>query len=369
LTLLIGAAFVVATLGACTTRGGTGAGGLAAAAGAEQTTTVRYGPVSIPGANQPASGPFALIAPFLGAQAETGMVWNLPRPNVKKPCDNCSITGFQSGLLTASGQPANVNNGLWLHHMVVLESGAGHRDATCPTGLQQVAIGKSGAERIFASGNERTAGDFGEGQYGVKLESGTQLNLLLDLMNMNQAATPVYVTVTYKWVPGTNVKPVKPLWFDANQCSISEVRAKAQPQYTIQSGNWTSTVAGKFLFMAGHLHDGGSHLTIEQNGRAICDSKVTYGGDPAYERPNDMNHSGGSATTMPGMPGMDHGGGGDMWTSISNMSACHDNGTIKAGDRMHITGYYDTTQHPGMMNNKGQPEEVMAIAIVYVGQG
>ena len=40
--------------------------------------------------------------------------------------------------------------------MVLLVSGTGHRDATCPTGLQQVAIGRQGAERLFASGNERT---------------------------------------------------------------------------------------------------------------------------------------------------------------------------------------------------------------------
>jgi hypothetical protein len=321
--------------------------------------SVEYGPYNIPGKNQPAAGPFALVAPFLGGQAGTGMIWNKPVVNVTKPCTDCYITKITADMTTMDGQNANVSRGLWLHHMVLLVSGTGHTDATCASGLQQVAISRSGAERLFASGNERTPVPVGgiHGGYGYKVNTADQFHLIMDLMNENTAATAVRIKLNYEYLPGTTpgIKNVKPLWFDANQCGVSEVPAQTG-KYSIASGNWSSTVRGTLLGGGGHLHDGGTHLTIEKNSQVICDSVARYGTDPAFSG-GGMDHGGG------GMDGMDHGG----MQSISDQTICPDMGTINTGDRMHITGYYDDAMHEQMMHG-GKLHNIMAIALVYVGQ-
>lgn len=355
LIILAGMATLIASAGACT-RPGPGPGQPGPGTG-PQHVQIKYGPFTIPGADQPATGIFAGVAPFLGGQSETGMIWNAPRVNVTKPCSDCYITGLKAGLITPDGQNANINRGLWLHHMVLLASGRGKRDATCPSGLQQVAIGRMGAERVFASGNERTFGNFDAG-YGYRMNPADQLHLLVDLMNMNEAPQAVYMTLDYDFVPGSTpgTKNVRPLWFDAAQCGISEVPGRTG-QYTVQSGTWTSTVAGKFLMGGGHVHDGGTHLTIEQNGQVVCDSVAAYGETPEYRAGGAMDHD---------MGGMDHGDMGGWHESISSMNFCHNFGDLRVGDRMHITGYYDDSQH-AQMSHGGKLHNVMAIALVYIG--
>jgi hypothetical protein len=288
------------------------------------------------------------------------MIWNQPVVNVARPCNDCYITKITADMTTTDGQGANINRGLWLHHMVLLVSGSGKKDATCANGLQQVAIGRGGAERLFASGNERTPIEIGgvNGGYGYKINTGDQFHLLMDLMNENAARTPVNITLNYEFVPGTTpgMKNVKPLWFDANQCGVSEVPAKTG-KYTIGSGQWRSTVSGKMLWSAGHLHDGGTHLTVEKGGQVVCDSIAKYGTKPEYM--GGMDHG----------DGMDHGGTGgmDMAMSISEQTFCTNMGTLTSGQTMHITGYYDSSLHEEMMHG-GKLHNIMAIALMYVGQ-
>jgi hypothetical protein len=284
------------------------------------------------------------------------MIWNQPVVNVEKPCTNCSITKINADLVTATGEPANVYNGLWLHHMVLLVSGTGKRDSTCPSGLHQTAVGRPGAERLFASGNERTVVEVGgkNGGYGYKVNTGDQFHLLVDLMNENVARTPVKLKLTYEYTTAA-VKNVKPLWMDANGCAVSEVPARTG-KYQISTNTWTSDVTGTLLAAAGHLHDGGTNMTVERNGSVICNSEMKYGTKPDYMPPGGgMDHGDG---------GMDHGNGSGG--SISEVTKCFDMGTITPGQRIHGTGYYDDAAHPQMMHD-GKLHNVMAISLVYVG--
>jgi len=335
--------------------GGGGGGGVV------QTKTVRYGPLQVPGKNQPAIGPYAAFAAILGGQAGPGTAWNVPRPNVEKPCQDCYITGIQANLKTASNQTANVVNGLWLHHMVLLVSNpnGSRQDATCRSGLQQVAIGASaGAERLFASGNERTKLDVSGAStnYGYKVNTGDRFNLVYELMNDNVAAQQVYMELTYNFKAGTTpgMRNVKPVWLDANGCGVSEVAARTGA-YQVNTAVWTSGVAGPILGTGGHAHDGATNVLIKKNGQPICDSVAKYGETPDYIPPGG---------------GMDHGDGGhgDMsMGSISSFSVCYNVGQAAVGDRFQATSFYDDSKHPQMVHN-GTLHSVMSIALVYIGQ-
>ena len=323
--------------------------------------TLRYGPFNIPGRDQPGTG-LAYLMPLLGLQPETGMIWNQPVTNVQKPCANCYITGMQAGLEYPDRTNANINTGVWLHHMVLMSQGAGKRDPTCANNafsLPHFAVGGTGAntERIFASGNERTPVVMPDNlNYGYPVAAADRFHLLVDLMNENVAPKQVYMTIKYTYVPTTKpgIRPMKPLWLDVNQCGTSEVKAKTGA-YNYKSVPWQSTLTGPWLGVGGHLHDGGTNLTVEQNGQVICNSEAKYGTKPEFISPGDGTDHGDG-----------HGGHGDM-QHISEHGVCYSAGQLTAGATVGITAYYDDSKYPQMVHN-GRLHNVMGIAIAYIGQ-
>jgi hypothetical protein len=327
------------------------------------TVKLRYGPFTIPAADQPGTG-LSFAQPLLGLTPEKGMIWNQPVAGVAVPCQDCYLTRMVAGLEYQNGSDANISNGAWLHHMVLMNQGQGRSDPTCagnPFSLPHVAVGASpgNSERIFASGNERTELRAPAGSNaGYKVNAGDKFNLLVDLMNTTLAAKQVYLTMTYDYVPGNTpgYRTVKPVWLDVNQCGVSEVPAKTGA-YQLKSVPWRSTVAGQIIGAGGHLHDGGVHETIETNGQAWCDEATKYGTKPGYvESGEGMDHGDG---------GMDHGMPMDH---ISEHPVCRPPlPTLKVGDTLGITGYYDDSVHPQMMH-EGKLHNVMAIAIIYVAQ-
>lgn len=95
--------------------------------------TTKYGPFLVPSKNE-----------------DNGMK-SFTLINATKPCDECILASMQADLLYPDGRVANANNGMWLHHVLMLNTG--RQDTSCP----QVY------ERFFASGNERTVVDLSNG--------------------------------------------------------------------------------------------------------------------------------------------------------------------------------------------------------------
>lgn len=112
-------------------------------ADARTTTTVRYGPFTLPAASGHDHG-------------ETG---NRLAFNIEKPCEDCFITGFEPNLVYADGSNANVNTGPMLHHAVL--GTHARSDVVC-----------RGPQRMFASGNERVESVLPSG-YGIKVRRGS----------------------------------------------------------------------------------------------------------------------------------------------------------------------------------------------------
>jgi hypothetical protein len=69
---------------------------------------MRYGPYKVPNMK---------VSNILG---EEGALWNYADPVAAKPCDEtgeCTIIGMFAGLEYPDGKNANIDSGLWLHHV------------------------------------------------------------------------------------------------------------------------------------------------------------------------------------------------------------------------------------------------------------
>jgi hypothetical protein len=183
---------------------------------------IRYGPYNIPAASE---------------------VHNNLYLSAPSPCSPCYITDVMPNLVDTSGTTVNLAQDVMLHHMVLIDRS--RQDITCPTGLQ----GQYG-QRFFASGNERTHLHL-PSPYGY-WNTGSSYVLVAHIVNKSPTdAKSVYIEVVYRYI--TNGMQAVPLWLDIDGCGDSE--------YTIPTGysdthvDWTSTIDGRFLGAAGHLHD------------------------------------------------------------------------------------------------------------------
>jgi len=323
---------------------------------------IRYGPYTIPSRNG------GMLGKLLDGSG--GMIWNMPHRNTRKPCTDCTITYMRAGLESTSGASVNSDKGLWLHHMVAINNN-GRADATCgsnPASLPHLDVGTMAAtaERFFSSGNERTVIDtwaWAPKKVGYYFKKGDTMSFIVDLMNMNDRASKVYMTITYEYVPGkpAGFLAARPVWFDADQCGVSDVKPKAQRgSYVISSRPWSANFDGSIIAMGAHLHDGGTHLEIIRDGKVECDAHAKYAENPQYV-------SGGMAGMSRSMRD------GSATKHISSIELCGNTEQepdkfpkLQRGQKWVIKGYYDYNTHPGMLNDSGKQSDVMAISIMYV---
>jgi hypothetical protein len=321
---------------------------------------LRYGPYRVPNMNKSS------------ITGEMGMLWNYPDVKIEKPCSTtCVIIRQWAGLEFPDGRNANIDNGMWLHHMVALLIGPNRWDPTCygkGMSLPHFDVNSSpqASERYFSSGNERTRIELDtmglrsktDVKWGIQMRTQDRIGFIVDLMNMNPTDQVVYMTMYYDYLPGNlpaGWRDIKVVWFDAAQCGTSEVRPPKQSgSYTVTSRRWTPNFNGLILGVGGHMHDGGVDLQIWANpGKQMCNSVAKYSEKDEYK---SKMAAGGHA----------HGGAKDH---ISSMSICYlgemPQREIAAGQgSWYVTGRYDYSKWAGMLE-KGKQSEVMVIALMY----
>jgi hypothetical protein len=230
--------------------------------------------------------------------------------SARTPCTNCYITDMMGDLVYdqdprgasdstyATGAAANLNHDMMLHHFVLINPD--RTDAVCATGLQ----GQLG-ERVFAAGNERTHMHL-PASFGYP-NTASNWRLLPHIVNRSASATQqVSIQVTYRYRPNTDtaVIPSYPLWFDIDGCADSEYTAPVgysdshDPRQNAPFGTlgWVSTVSGRMIGMAGHLHDVDilsstpctPHCAAEGGGIAV--SAELMGAPPSYYGPVPPNN-------------------------------------------------------------------------------
>jgi hypothetical protein len=270
---------------------------------------------------------------------------------VRKPCTNCYLTGFWAELKYADGRPANTDTGQWLHHIVL--SSTARADARCSLSLTGML-----GERFFASGNERTRARFPAG-YGYPVGAIDTWNMVYELMNATMAPSSLIVEMTYEWVPTTmpGMKPLRPAWLDIGTCDNTARQAGTGAfQYT---GSWTVNRPGNVVGIGGHLHDGGTHISLfnESNGELLCTMVAGYGG-PGFEGMTGHQDHGDGGADPEGAPPTRH---------LATMSQClapsgdQPVARLALGDRVVLTAYYDTNRYP-----QHGTHPVMGIVILFV---
>jgi hypothetical protein len=198
----------------------------------------------------------------------------------------------------STGAVANLNHDMMLHHFVMINPG--RTDAVCASGLQ----GQLG-ERVFAAGNERTHMHL-PAPFGYP-NSSTSWRLLPHIVNRSTTSyqqVSIQVTYRYRLNSDTAVIPSYPLWFDIDGCGDSEYTAPVgysdthDPRQNADFGTygWVSTVSGRMIGMAGHLHDVDilssvpctPHCASEGGGIAV--SAELMEGPPSYYGPVPPNN-------------------------------------------------------------------------------
>lgn len=254
----------------------------AEAAAAVRTTTVRWGPFSVPAMGSTEN----LIAKPGGCSFLVGFVTDCVDMDIEKPCENCYITKIIPNLVLAgTNTPVNHDTMGMLHHVVNVNWS--RPDVTCRPSLfgdtiNLLGVVEGGNERFFASGNERTLMEVPAG-YGYYVGAGDEWGLIVDVMNMMNMARDYEFEYTFEWVSAA--EPVRPVWLDIDQCGDSEVDTAAG--YSDIHYNWNSTLNGRIVAIGGHLHDQGISITARNatTGAMICDSRAGYAaggvGEPA----------------------------------------------------------------------------------------
>jgi stress up-regulated protein Nod 19 len=281
--------------------------------GHQHTSPAAGNPGSPPGPDAPQGtwadlryGPFVVTPAGAGGDADHA---NVAIPSLAKPCSNCFLLEFKPDLVYADGTPANLDTGMMLHHAVLFS--AGRADPTC--GPEQPFPGKLG-QRFFASGNERTAGQFPPG-FGYFVDGGNWSGIF-HVMNHSSAPKSVFFQLKVRWSPAAagGVHPLTPIWLDMNNCQTSEYAVPSGPSSS--HWTWTSNLTGRIVSTAGHVHDGGirTTLTNQTTGRHLCTSWAAWGKKQAYQ---------GSIESMSGC----------TWDRV---------GTVQKGEVLDLESVYDS---------------------------
>jgi hypothetical protein len=240
------------------------------------------------------------------------------------------------------------------------------------------------------------------------VNTGDKFSLLSDLMNMNPQPQKVYVTMTYEYLhkkEAQGFSNVKPIWLDYDNCGTSDIKVpKKLDRFKLTAKPWTAQFNGDIVLAIGHVHDGGTHLTVTQNDKQVCDSVMAYGASPRYVemsafkahryRMNEtmipyVKRSENDASkapaeddkTVPEAPvsydresAITETQAGSEWTvdraepgmkHISTASSCLNIGSFKKGDHFVVTGYYDFQKHQNMRNDEGNPKKLMTISLMW----
>lgn len=299
---------------------------LVATAGATiTTTTVEYGPWTIPAGNGDPHD-----------HDNAGMISNEIRTNVARPCSGCKLIAIDPEMVDATtGREVNMRTGPMLHHFLFAASN--RTDNTC----NGTAVGTLG-QRFFASGNERTAIDIERLAYGYEVGSTDRWTMVTDLMNWSTETRRVKIKVTFKYATGSDATSrtnLRPWWLDVDGCSTDSL-IEVPIGFSDTHREIRAPSAGRLIAAAGHIHDHGVSVELTNQSRSealICNSVSRSGETEAYISPEGRR-------------------------SISSMSTCI--GTpvaeISSGNTLRLHVKYEVpAEHPAI-------DDAMGIMLAFV---
>lgn len=164
----------------------------------------------------------------------------------------------------------------------------------------------------------------------------------IELMNMHYSSQDVVLTGTWEYIeaPYSDYELGTPYWLDIAGCSGSSDRPAANDsRFTYSGPSFQSDFYGQIVWLGNHMHDGAVLQEVVKNGEIICSANPQYSA---------------------GEGGTSH---------LSHIPWCIDVGYVVPGDEFSVTVSYDTFKHAPMVNEDGNLEHIMGIALAYVIKG
>ena len=286
----------------------------APAAAAEQTVTVRYGPLTL-GAYEVKRG---------------DQVFNVPKPDI-----GGFITSMSARLVYDDGREVPIANTM-LHHVVFADLGThigDHRDPTCERFqmFDSQSFLPLYGHRFYGLGEERHRIDLPPG-YGYPTRAEDRWGMTYMLMNHLPHPETVNVEYTMTIETEQQLQPVTPIWLDVRDCKLDpifNVPGGRRPGSTHRtSTTWTAPTAGRVVFGTGHLHGGGKLLRLT---RPDCGGATVFESRPLWGRRNHPYYRVRPLLHEPGPINM---------TSFQTAQGI----PVAAGERLKLTAIYDATR-------------------------
>jgi hypothetical protein len=307
---------------------------------------IRYGPYRIPALSER-----NLESQLLNVQ---GLMNAISYP-ATRPCgDECVLLGLTADLEYDDGRAANITNGAWLHHTVLLNYEWYMKDPVCGTMF----------DALFESGNEKTYIPFAVRnapmKTGYRLKPNDRFVLNAELMNMENKEKWTWLTLTYDYVEGKQpaYKDGRVIWLSigAPRCggssdlnpfgktNLTKTEQPTQLAFTEYSMPWISPQNGWIFGGNGHMHEGGLAIDIFKNHELVCTSTPHYSKSPTLSGMGGMSHDKRQSTALSSstqdntiIEHIDRQDGCELSTGIP----------VKKGDSMYIKVSYDFTKHAG----------------------
>lgn len=263
----------------------------AAASAAEETYTIRTGPITV--------GGYQVKQEYMGA----------PTPKV-----DGHITRMEVDIVDADGAQIPIQR-LMLHHIVFLNLAQQDRTCTEFTGFDgETSFGDLRPERFYGAGEERAKLAFPPG-YGYRVGKNDPWVLAYMLMNHRSSVDTAYIEYKVTVDDDPAIADADPYWLDAVNC-------RADPIYNVpgtgergsthtRSRDFVIPEAGRLIAAGGHVHGGARELSLSQpecGNREIGNSVPTWGlpdhpfynVEPVLHEPGPINMSAfGTETGIP----------------------------------------------------------------------
>ncbi|KAF1992389.1 hypothetical protein K402DRAFT_458795 [Aulographum hederae CBS 113979] len=328
----------------------------------------RYGPYTLPGANETLPG-----------ASEPGSI-NLNKL-IPSLCDGaCTILAGRLTLEYKDGKIANYSTGVYNHHIVIMDLSRVQQNLICP-GDEVSGVGRvptivlggdsDDTEQLFTSP---------DGQYksGYHLKDGQAMLMSGMLVNYQTEKQDIYITMEKEYLKGEQpgYLGINPLSISVGGCAnqgsfYPETTTPNQTLITLEGKEWTVPADGALLNAQGHMHDGGSGVILELNGKMVCNSSAEYGIVENAGGMGGMDMGGGMKKRRVATPtdvvrrDGPHGShdGEDGVQTITHIGKCTEVVPVKEGDKVKVTANYDLVAHPMRVGNDGKPAMVMGLGV------
>jgi hypothetical protein len=221
-----------------------------------------------------------------GSRADSGQqIWN---EKIKEGlCQDCTVLKGRINLFNKDGTTANPKDGVYIHHVLTFNGGKKPDPLTmsCSNPLQETVYQALGAKFVGVGEDNNnldvwyTSPNGSTITGGFHIKNGDLFNVNTDLVSYNPVDREVYLGIEIEYLKGIVGGDSSETLVSTLGCDVNEIKTSDQGPVETVSTKHTFVNNGAIVLSKGHLHSGGISMTININGKDICQSKATYGKD------------------------------------------------------------------------------------------